>query len=108
MKFDYTDWLELLIKIGPKLPEAWEKIQAIITNARELLAMFSTGQAPPVAFAMPLQSYEIELESKVLASFSGVPAGAYGAPDFPRLREVFQFLREHPELLKLLLTLLAL
>jgi len=108
MNFSYTDLLELLLKLGPKLPEAWSRIQTIIVNARELYEMFAVGQQPPLAFGAPPTSFDIELEDKVMAAFNGMPQGAFGAPDFPRIREVWAFLKDHPELIKLLLSLLAL
>jgi hypothetical protein len=108
MSFSYSDLLELLLKLGPKLPVVWEEVQKIISAVQTIRGLLVTGQASPTFAAEPITSYDIELESQVLAQFSGAAPGAFGAPDFPRLREVFQFIKAHPELLKLLLTLLAL
>ena len=106
MSFSYSDLLELLLKRGPRLPQAWEEIQKIIAAVQSLCDMFVTGQTSPTFAAEPITSFDMELESQVLAQFSGVAHGAFGAPDFPRLREIFAFLREHPELWAALLKIL--
>lgn len=109
MSISYSDLLELFLKFGSKLPIVWEEIQKIISSIQAIRGILAGNQSQPMLTStmLEVQSYDIELESQVMALFNGVPAEQFGAPDFPRLRQVFEFVKQHPELLKILLSLLG-
>ena len=104
----YTDFLKALIALGPKLPEAFARLQRIAAECQELAAFLSGKEALFGAQPMELNATEQSLESEACAALAGVDEGKFGAiGDGTLLRTLFTVIRDNPELLKLVIALLV-
>lgn len=111
---NYLGFLSVLIALGTKLPALWPLVQAWIlatTNLINAVKGVITIPAPaePAEPAGGLQlveatAEELELEGQVAALI--IPAGSQAAFDGSRLRALFQFVKDNPELVSWLFTLL--
>lgn len=102
----YLDWLKLLLALGPKLPEVFASVQRLIAEFRVLLGLIRPHASPEPGHLelVSVTPDEAELEAQVAAAL--VPEGTLAAFDGTLLRRVYTFLREHPELAAVLVTLL--
>ena len=103
----YQDLLKALIALGPKLPEAFARLQHIVAECQELAAFLSGKEAIFGAQPMELTATEQSLESELCAALAGVEEDKFGAiGDGTLLRTLFTVIRENPDLFKLILGLL--
>lgn len=105
----YLDWLNFLISLGPKLPEAIRLIQHIVADCQELAALFGVKVAAPRLGLAGLSLKEKAAQAKVLAKLApktGVRPLAAATFSAGWLQAIWAFLQAHPELLTLLLSLL--
>ena len=104
----YQDLLKALLALGPKLPEAFARLQHIVAECQELAAFLSGKEAVFGAQPMELTVAEQSLESEVCAALAGVDEGKFGAiGDGTLLRTLFTVIRDNPDLLKLVIALLV-
>ena len=104
----YADILKALIALGPKLPEAFARLQRIVAECQELAAFLSGKEAIFGAMPMELTVAEQSLESEACAALAGVEEGKFGAiGDGTLLRTLFTVIKENPDLFKLILGLLV-
>ncbi len=114
MNFDYVAFLKLLVKLGPKAPVIYQQL-AIIVNALKIIR--DTVMEPTAIgyFQEPLTPELIALEDDALLQINpqviGAPGQRFERIGSGNLRQLFatlmQFAKEHPELVKLLLTLIT-
>lgn len=107
----YLKFLQALLALGPKLPSIMEKIQHIVEDVQEIIALLNPG---PFAAAAAEPSFsasakEEQVESEVMAALapSGEPGTMKAIGDGAFLRAIWSFVQKNPELLSLLLSLLA-
>ena len=104
----YADLLRALIALGPKLPEAFARLQHIVAECQELAAFLAGKEALFGAQPMELTAAEQALESEACAALAGVHEGKFGAiGDGTLLRTLFTVIRDNPDLLKLVVGLLV-
>ena len=109
----YADLLKALIALGPKLPEAFARLQRIVAECQELAAFLSGKEAIFGAMPMELTVAEQSLESEACEALTGVECeslepGKFGAiGDGTLLRTLFTVIRDNPDLLKLVIALLV-
>lgn len=126
---NYLAFLQALLALGPKLPKVIEYIQHIISDVKEIIALLQPGpfaaervaQTTALVDGVAVNAEVLAEETKVLAllprevvseSNREVFASADGESlrgigDGTFLRMIFAFVQAHPELLTLLLSLLA-
>ena len=103
-----TDLLSVLIEAGPRVPAAMVKVDSGVTHFRAGVADFQEAgviivgrkAAVPAELNVTEQSKVSELAA-LLDQHEGVAGDRAGM-----LSNLFLFLKEHPELISLLLTLL--
>jgi hypothetical protein len=102
----YLDFLRKLLALGPKLPDVFEHIQHIISDVQAILRLVK-GEEPLFGeVAMELNATEQQAEGEVLAAMAG-SSETFGAFDGTLLRRAFEFIKAHPEMLQLILSLLS-
>lgn len=104
----YKDFLLALLALGPKLPRIWEELQAIIAHVQALIGLVVPADATPPA-GLPgtlalttVTTDEADLEAAIAYKLA-TPTSAF---DGSLLRGVLTFLRDNPQLLTFLLSLL--
>lgn len=100
----YLDFLKALVALGPKFPALLVILQEIVEKFQEAIRLV-TGQQPLFGAAPEATAEEIDQERKLenLALQSGE---LHGAGERGGLREIWAFIKAHPELLTLILSLL--
>lgn len=99
----YLDFLTKLIALGPKLPQLVLIIQDIVRLVQEAIELM-VGPLPLKADFEP-SGAELTKENEVMAALQG-HGGTEGIGDGSVLRFLFKFMKDHPELLALVLKLL--
>lgn len=100
----YLKFLQLLVALGPKFPALWVIVQEIVEKVQEAIRLI-TGAEP--LFGVPFaesSAAEVAEEAK-LASLTQA-SGLQGAGERGTLRDIWTFIKENPELLALILSLL--
>jgi len=107
----YQDFLTALIAIGNKIPQLVPILLAIIDQVQQAIAIiqghpahaFGAGEFSPSAD-------EAALEGQLVAAAGEHPKGTFGAIGDGTLieviRQVWLFIKDNPELMQLILTLL--
>ena len=103
----YAQFLKLLLALGPKLPQVMALVQHIVSDVQELIALVKGTPALFGADSLELNAAEQCDEDAVLAALGGANEGTFGAiGDGTFLRAICQFVKNNPELLQLILSLL--
>lgn len=105
MSATYKDFLLALLAIGPRLPKIWDELQAIVAHVQALIGLVMPPDKTPAAGTLSIVQPtldETELESTIAYKLAG-PTAAF---DGSILRGVFAFLRDNPQLLTLIMSLL--
>jgi hypothetical protein len=100
----YLDFLKLLIALGPKLPEVMAHVQHIVSDVQAIVALVSGKEPLFGAAPMELNATEQQAEGEVVAAMAG--GDTFAAFDGKLIRALFQFVKDNPELLQLILALL--
>jgi hypothetical protein len=102
----YLDFLRKLLALGPKLPDVFEHIQHIISDVQAILRLVK-GEEPLFGeVAMELNATEQAAEGEVLAAMAGSSEN-FAAFDGTLLRQLFEFIKNNPAVLQLILSLLT-
>lgn len=107
---NYLKFLQILLALGPKLPAIVEKVQHIIEDVQAIIALLQLGPfAASGETLFTATPEELAVESEVMAAIAptGAPGTMKAIGDGAFLRRIWTFVQEHPELLTLLLSLLA-
>lgn len=100
----YLDFLKLVLKLGPKIPQAMAIIEHIISDVQELYALVmdvpATGDDP-----MYVTESEGALEVEVAGRFASAEP-VYGIGSIELLRSIYAFLQKNPKVAELIFTIL--
>jgi hypothetical protein len=99
---NYLDFLKLLIALGPKLPEVMAHVQHIVSDVQAIVALLKPATFGAAEFVP--NATEQEAEGEVVAAMAG--GDTFAAFDGKLIRALFQFVKDNPELLQLILALL--
>ena len=99
----YAEFLRKLLSLGPKLPEIIARIQDIIDNIEAIVVLVGGGFSAAMAPADASDPGEVaSLENEIATAVEG-RAGVIS----DGMRRLFDFVKAHPELMTLLLSLLV-
>lgn len=105
----YAAFLKLLLALGPSLPSIVADIQEIVARVQSIV-----GKLKPQTFGAEsvegwvLTDAEQGDEAEVMAALIESPNESFGAiGDGAILRMLYQFIKDNPALLQLILSLLA-
>lgn len=113
----YLDFLKALLALGPKLPEVFSRVQRIIAEVMELVAIVRgpspndgglehVGYTEALVDGKPVTAEILDAEREVLALTTGAGEGSEALFDGTALRRLFAFAAANPQLLALLVSLL--
>lgn len=101
----YLDFLKVLLKLGPKIPQAVALIEHIISDVQELIALVSGAPLMGSGGEMFVSADEAALEADVAEYFESAEP-VYGAGPLQILRDIYDFLQKNPQVAELILLIL--
>lgn len=108
----YLSLLKALLALGPKLPEAFQRIQRIIAEVQELWGIVKPQLEDDASTLQIVDDTELEpsdeeaaAEAEVFAALT--PSGSLALGDGAILRKLFGALASNPELWALIIGLLS-
>lgn len=107
----YLEFINLLVRLGPKLSQVWPLVLSIIADLRSIQSIISGTERQLMAAApAEVSGDELLAESDFVDTLSrdATMMMSARAADGHRLREIWQFVQANPALLKILIGLLAL
>lgn len=105
---DYLTFLKALLALGPKLPQIMALVQHIVADVQEILVLVRPEQVFTASdVSMELNKTEQRMEDEVLVAMEGSGNETFAGGDRGVLRSLFDFIKQNPELLKLIIALLA-